>query len=241
MTILTAFLCRSRPGWNEVQDSLQVRGGEVDHILRLRPNHQGDKSNKKWSILSFFHRRSSEPTLVVSRSRSATDTAPPIWASIACRHQAIASWRESEFSIAILWSSLSSSFIDMARTLVGNPDHHWKWQKFLSSPSAVWVCPARSITAQWRLAGCRHWRHWWAADFPRSQLAARLLLLARPSYFHLEIHRFLDSYWLLFPPPAFFFPTFSISTTQSFLGSLSQSQWWHRWRWWRWWRRRWWW
>ena len=47
MTILTAFLCRSRPGWNEVQDSLQVRGGEVDHILRLRPNHQGDKIKQK--------------------------------------------------------------------------------------------------------------------------------------------------------------------------------------------------
>ena len=139
------------------------------------------QSNIEWLILSFFHCRSSEPTLVVSRSRSATDMAPPIWASIACRHQAIASWRESEFSIAILWPSLSSShIIDMARTLVGNPDHHWKWQKFLSSPSAVWVCPARSITPQWRLAGCRHWRHWWAADFPRSQLAARLLLLLRP-------------------------------------------------------------
>ena len=54
MTILTAFLCRSRPGWNEVQDSLQVRGGEVDHILRLRPNHQGDNKTKNDQFFHFF-------------------------------------------------------------------------------------------------------------------------------------------------------------------------------------------
>ena len=51
------------------------------------------------SEISYFHCRLSEQTSAVFRLRSATGMAPLIWASIACRHLAIASWRESEFSL----------------------------------------------------------------------------------------------------------------------------------------------